>query len=253
MAWGRVDDGLYDHPKLDRLGRDRLAGVGLLTVAISWSNRRLTDGIIPTERVLLLGGTVALADKLVDAELFEKHPTGYLIHDFLDFNDSAETVRAKRDADAERQRRHRLAQRDTTDLSQRESRYESQRESRRDIGVTSVVTPDGVTPYARARFPSRPVPSREETPLPPASGGQSSRKNGTNPRAVSEREAQAKRQRGNERRLAYARGALTEEQFEEQSKRDAPLEEIPDWTEHQAHRVRESLIEGPLAELVDAG
>ena len=105
MPWGRLDDGLYDHPKLDDLGRDRLAGVGLWTLAISWCNRRLTDGFVPSDRIRLLGGTPALADRLVASGLFERHPEGYVVHDFLTFNESREQVEARRDADRKRKRR----------------------------------------------------------------------------------------------------------------------------------------------------
>lgn len=88
--------------------------------------------------------------------------------------------------------------------------------------------------------------SGKRTPQPPASGGPPSRANGTSPRQVAkaeadavDREAAAKRHRATERRLAYARGALTEQELEEQSRRDAPLSEIPDWAEQQERRKAE--------------
>lgn len=105
MPWGRLDDGLYDHPKLDELGRDRLAGVGLWTLAISWCNRRLTDGFLPLDRIRLLGGTTQLADRLVTAGLFDSHPEGYRVHDFLAFNESREQVESRREADRNRKRK----------------------------------------------------------------------------------------------------------------------------------------------------
>lgn len=105
MPWGRIDDGLYDHPKLDRLGAHRLAGVGLWSLAISWCNRRLTDGHLPADRIRLLGGTTALADRLVDAGMFDRCAEGYRVHDFLEFNESRETVEARREADRKRKRK----------------------------------------------------------------------------------------------------------------------------------------------------
>lgn len=104
MPWGRLDDSLYDHPKLDALGRYRLSCIGLNTLAQSWCNRWLTDGLVPTDRVERLGGTVALANRLVDAGLWEKVDGGYRIHDFLDYNDSRETVLAQREAARARRR-----------------------------------------------------------------------------------------------------------------------------------------------------
>lgn len=107
MPWGRIDDGFYDHPKLDRLGKDKLHAVGLHWLAVSWCNRWLTDGHVTTERVTKLGGTVRLADLLVAAELWERDADGYLIHDFLEFNEAKADVEAAREAEREKKRRQR--------------------------------------------------------------------------------------------------------------------------------------------------
>jgi hypothetical protein len=104
MAWGRLDDGFYDHPKIDRLGKDRLACVGLWTLTVSWCNRYLTNGFVPTERVLRLGGTTRLAAALTAAGLWEEVDGGYLIHDFLHFNESADEIREDREAARKRMR-----------------------------------------------------------------------------------------------------------------------------------------------------
>lgn len=173
MAWGRIDDGLYDHPKLDKLGRDRLAGVGLHTLAISWSNRRSTDGVIPPERVRLLGGTMRLADRLVEAGLFERHPEGYLVHDFLEYNDSAEVVAERRAAAADRQRRHRERERDVTRDSDAPVTRDTRRESRHSTRAPAAARPD----------PTRPSPDHGEIPPPPAERGTKGRRaTGTSPR-----------------------------------------------------------------------
>jgi hypothetical protein len=144
MPWGKLDDSFYDHPKLDKLGRQRMAGAGLWSVSISWCNRRLTDGYVPTDRVRLLGGTIAQAEALVKAGLFEKVDGGYQIHDFLDFNDSKEYVLSRRARDAERQR------------LQRASKVESQRDTARTHSVTPDVSPSPAG--GRVPGPSRPVP-----------------------------------------------------------------------------------------------
>ena len=98
MPWGSLDDSLYDHPKLDLLGSSRLPCVGLWILAVSWSNRYLTDGFIPRTRVEKLHGTVNLAEKLVTAGLFERAGEDYRVHDFLDFNPSAGEIQARRKA-----------------------------------------------------------------------------------------------------------------------------------------------------------
>jgi hypothetical protein len=96
MAWGRIDDTFYDHPKVDELGRYRLPCVGLYVLALSYSNRYLTDGFIPFERVRKLGGTKFLAERLVRVGLWDLLVDGYRIHDFLDYNDSGDSVRKRR-------------------------------------------------------------------------------------------------------------------------------------------------------------
>jgi hypothetical protein len=96
MPWGRIDDSLYDHPKVNDLGRFRLPCMGLYLLVLSWSNRYLTDGHIPADQVKRLGGTPRLAVELVRTGLWDKVADGYRVHDFLDFNDSASVVRRRR-------------------------------------------------------------------------------------------------------------------------------------------------------------
>lgn len=107
MAWGRIDDSLYDHPKLNDLGRYRLPCIGLWTVAISWSNRYLTDGHVPTAQVKRLGGTRLLAEMLVRVGLWDQVADGYRVHDYLQFNQSRQEVENGRTAARERMRRSR--------------------------------------------------------------------------------------------------------------------------------------------------
>lgn len=110
MPWGRVDDTLYDHPKLDLLPDEhRLAVVGLNYLAVSWCNRFLTDGAVPRDRVVRLGGTPELADLAVAAGLWENAGSGYQIHDFLVYNDSRAQVTARRQREAERKASYRAS------------------------------------------------------------------------------------------------------------------------------------------------
>jgi hypothetical protein len=119
MPYGRLDDGLYDHPKVDELGRDRLACIGLWVLCISWSNRHLTDGYVPSDRIGRLGGTKAQAMKLVAVGLLDLLSEGYRIHDFLDFNPSKADVESKRKSDRTRWRLHRGLAADSTASSPR--------------------------------------------------------------------------------------------------------------------------------------
>jgi hypothetical protein len=96
MPWGRIDDDLYDHPKVHELGKYRLPCIGLYALVLSWCNRYLTDGYIPADRVKGFGGTPALAEQLVRVGLWDKTTDGYHVHDFLDYNASAEQVMYRR-------------------------------------------------------------------------------------------------------------------------------------------------------------
>ena len=78
----------------------------------------------------------------------------------------------------------------------------------------------------------------DSPPNPPPSGGR--RSEGTSPRQLAaaakaevDERAEGKRYRRNQRALAYARGAISEDQQADMDRRDAPLSEIPDRVEHQ--------------------
>jgi len=161
MPWGKLDDSLYDHPKLDALGKLRLPCVGLWAVAISWSNRRLTDGHIPLDRIRLLGGTRGQAEALVAAGLFDQDDEGYRIHDFGDFNDTRDAVLVRRAAAAERQRQSRVSREQSHGESHRKSQRDSHSDSSRESQRESLgdLAPGG----ARSRVPG---PTRPESESP---------------------------------------------------------------------------------------
>ncbi len=142
MPWGKLDDTLYDHPKLDKLGPDRNACVGLWARSISWCNRYLTDGMIPAARAeQFADGHPEHLVLLVRAHLFDRGRGGYKVHDFLEFNDSKVDVEKRKAASTERQRRHRGLT-EVTATSRRDKR------------------PRHTTPARDSRpDPSRPVPT----------------------------------------------------------------------------------------------
>ena len=123
MPWVRFDDDFYDNPKLERAGT---AGVLLWMTAIAYSNRKLTDGRVSrsTMRRLwdfddtawrewsadALGGEwryreidpLTVAEHLVECGLFERDGTGYLVHDYHDYQMPASEVRRRRQVTANR-------------------------------------------------------------------------------------------------------------------------------------------------------
>jgi hypothetical protein len=97
MPWGRIDDSMYDHPKVEALpARTRNACVGLWIRAISYSNRHMTDGFVSDDKLRRLDARATEIEALVAVGLFDRLVDGIRIHDFLDFNDSASTVRKRR-------------------------------------------------------------------------------------------------------------------------------------------------------------
>lgn len=115
MAWVRVDDSFYDHRKFAEAGP---LGVAQYVAALAYCNRNLTDGFVPrsaARRLLdwegitwnLVGnGLFANADEadgidisehLVACGLFEEAEGGFRIHDYHDYQPTAEEVNKDRD------------------------------------------------------------------------------------------------------------------------------------------------------------
>lgn len=91
MAWVRLHDGAMTHPKVVGLS-DR--AFRLWVWGLSYAQQHLTDGWIP---VIAIPGVLLKSVKdLSLAVLWVAVPTGYVIHDYLDWNDSRETVTKKR-------------------------------------------------------------------------------------------------------------------------------------------------------------
>lgn len=104
MAWVRLDDGFPDHPKVVRAGD---LAAWLYVCGLTYANRQGTDGFIPAAIVPRLTGLknpLALANRLVEAGLWERSEDGgYRIHDYLEYQPSAERVRQERSTNAARQ------------------------------------------------------------------------------------------------------------------------------------------------------
>lgn len=120
MAWVKISDDFYDHFKFDEAGP---LGLALWTVALAYANRNLTDGFIPRSKARTLldyeglshesghVGDLATFGEDIDADyvinlllaagLWETTNGGYLIHDYLDFQPSADEVKALREARTE--------------------------------------------------------------------------------------------------------------------------------------------------------
>lgn len=115
MPWARCDDSAHEHRKFKRAG---LEATGLYWMAVSYCARYLTDGHVDhrwlEERVPQRGRRVRLLDTLVENHLFELNGNGYFVHDYHDYNPTAEKVRERRRKElAKKQRQRGLSPGDT--------------------------------------------------------------------------------------------------------------------------------------------
>lgn len=81
MSWVRLDDGVYDHPKLLAVSpRTRWVWVA----GLAWSSRYRQDGLVPRGALHPLQGTPRDAAGLVAAGLWLPDPEagGWRIHDY---------------------------------------------------------------------------------------------------------------------------------------------------------------------------
>lgn len=83
MSWGRVDDGIVDHPKFRGLND---AGWSLWVRALAWSAKHRTEGHLPSAEVKRMGSTATVRE-LLRRKIWERRPDGSCqIHDFLKYN-----------------------------------------------------------------------------------------------------------------------------------------------------------------------
>lgn len=129
MAWVKLDDGFYMHPKV--AGRSP-AAVGLHVSALCYCSQNLTDGLLPKgmeKRITSTPNVGKLVAELVEAGLWHDDGTDWRMHDYLDFQPTRAKVLADREASAKRQRdarEKRLAERasansNVTVMSQRDN------------------------------------------------------------------------------------------------------------------------------------
>lgn len=100
MAWAKVDDKLFSHPKWLSTPK---GGKALWVSALSWCAGQETDGIVPAHVLTLLGGTKRDANDLVASGLWEKSEDGtqFRFHDWVDYQPDSASQAAKRRAESD--------------------------------------------------------------------------------------------------------------------------------------------------------
>jgi hypothetical protein len=103
MSWSRLDDQFFNHQKVIDLPKDAKL---LYLCALTHAAAQLTDGFISPGALRVVSALVdvdpRMAETLVEAELWERTEKGYQIHDYLEYNPSAENVRRDREAAKQR-------------------------------------------------------------------------------------------------------------------------------------------------------
>lgn len=115
MTWSMLDDGFHDHPKVMECSYEAR---GVWVTALSWSARRLTEGVLPRKLATVLEFPPDAVAELVKVGLWDVTPSGWEIHDYLDYNDSkaeAHTKRAKNTAKLKRWRANKRTCNQVTD------------------------------------------------------------------------------------------------------------------------------------------
>lgn len=113
MAFFKVDDGVWGHPKFALLSNDAVA---LWVMAGSWCGRYMTDGLLPFQSLALVRGTKTAAEELVDAGLWDTTPSGWLFHDWDHYQYTKDEVETRRAKDREKKARERTATREALDV-----------------------------------------------------------------------------------------------------------------------------------------
>lgn len=110
MSWFRLDDRAIDHPKFLSLSDGAFR---LWIEGGCYCNRHLTDGLVhgPALQGFRYATKKRLAE-LVQMRLWDPCEDGYLLHDYLDWNESKATIEAQKAAGRERTRRWRDGPRD---------------------------------------------------------------------------------------------------------------------------------------------
>lgn len=186
MPWLRIDTGFARHRKVGQL-TDREFRVHVS--AMCWVAEYATDGHIPAACFPDIRGlTRKIADRLVVAGVWEHAGDGYRIHDWLDYNITAEEAARQQETKRERQRQWAAKKRAAREArtTQIDPRVDASTDTSNDA-PTDVSVDATTRRRARGRRPdpTRPDPSSKEegrggTATPPAPQSGAASPNGAN-------------------------------------------------------------------------
>lgn len=91
MPWVKIDDNMPQNPKVRSVST---AARWAYVSSICYAGLNHTDGVIPKASLALVDANPKIAGELLTAGLWESHPLGWYIHDFLKHNRSKERIQA---------------------------------------------------------------------------------------------------------------------------------------------------------------
>lgn len=98
MKWIRIDTQMFENPKLLYLKEDKqFRAIVVHLEGMAYSGRHALAGYIPKSALRVLGATPADANRLVKAQLWDIAPGGWMIHDWDDYQLSADDMKKRRD------------------------------------------------------------------------------------------------------------------------------------------------------------
>jgi len=106
MGWVRLDDNFADHPKVIALSDSAFR---LFITGLCYSNRQLTDGLIPYQIVSAWVGHMPEkpSDELENQNLWEREDKGFRIRSYDEYQPTKSQVEEKRERSKERLQRYR--------------------------------------------------------------------------------------------------------------------------------------------------
>lgn len=115
MGWVRIDDNFADHPKVIALSDTAFR---LFITGLCYSNRQLTDGLIPYQIVNAWVGDnpEKPSDELEDQNLWEREDKGFKIRSYEEYQPTKEKVTKKREEARERLKKYREGLKDETQM-----------------------------------------------------------------------------------------------------------------------------------------
>jgi hypothetical protein len=98
VSWARIDDKMAFGAKTIAAGNE---AVGVWLRMLAWSCDQRTNGLVTRSVALTIAGKEKALERLVEVRMLDVDGDDFRIHDFLDWQPSADEIAAKRQARAE--------------------------------------------------------------------------------------------------------------------------------------------------------